>query len=64
MKSPEFRLLWMAIILIASMIIGIAGGVLARIEGGNLAQVILAGAGGFVGMVTVSLMIAHFLTGA
>ncbi|MGV9600713.1 hypothetical protein ACWDR1_29025 [Streptosporangium sandarakinum] len=64
MEKLEQRALWMAIFLITSMIIGIAGGVLCWLAGAHPATAIVAGASGFAAAILLFLAVAHFLSRA
>ncbi|AWS47888.1 hypothetical protein DKM19_48050 [Streptosporangium sp. 'caverna'] len=58
------RFLWAAIIMITSLIIGVAGGILAWMGGASAPNAVLVGAGGFGATVALLLAIAYFLEGA
>ncbi|MGP3921403.1 hypothetical protein [Nonomuraea sp. 10N515B] len=55
------RGLWVAVFVIAGVIVATIGGILAWIGGIPVALAILAGAGGFVAFVGLSLTVAGFL---
>ncbi|MEU8195225.1 hypothetical protein AB0C10_15740 [Microbispora amethystogenes] len=59
--ASNTRGLWLAIIVTAGFVVGIAGGILAWLGGAHPALAVLAGAGGFVTFVTLSLTVANFL---
>ncbi|RBQ13955.1 hypothetical protein DP939_43000 [Spongiactinospora rosea] len=61
MSNP--RAIWMAIIILAAALIGIAGGTLALIGGTTAPGAMLTGAGGFGAAVALLLAIAYFLDG-
>lgn len=53
--------LWVAVIIIAGILVASAGGVLARMGGNHPATAILIGAGGFVGFVGLGMTILNSL---
>lgn len=55
------RFMWMAIIMIAAVIIGTAGGMLSWLGGASVPHAVLAGAGGVGATVALLLAIGHFL---
>ncbi|SDQ03151.1 hypothetical protein [Thermostaphylospora chromogena] len=66
MRQPEagwvLRALWLAVILIGSIIAAIVCGVLTWLGGVHPALAVVNGAGGFATTVGVFLAIAHFLS--
>ncbi|SNT61870.1 hypothetical protein SAMN05216276_10864 [Streptosporangium subroseum] len=58
---PHNRAIWLAIILLAAVIIGLAGGVLSWLGGATPAGAILFGAGGLAATVLLAITIVNFM---
>lgn len=61
MHNP--RPLWLAITLIAAVLVGVTGGILAWLGGALVANAIIVGGSSFAGTVLLILAIAYFLIG-
>ena len=57
------RLLWMAIFVIASVLVGCAAGLLSWLAGSRLATAFIAGGGGFSAAMMLLVLTAQFVTG-
>jgi hypothetical protein len=57
----EFRLIWLAIALLASVIAGAACGLLSWLGGLNAANAVLAGASAAGAVLTLAILVLHFV---
>jgi hypothetical protein len=56
------RALWLAVVLLFSCLVGLAGGGLAWISGENPAVAVLTGSGAFAAAVSLTILIISFVT--
>ncbi|MFI7027059.1 hypothetical protein [Micromonospora sp. HUAS LYJ1] len=63
MDTPSVRGLWIAYVLLLSMIIGLVGGALAYLGGDNPAKAIIAGGASFAATVGLAILTLTFLAG-
>lgn len=61
MNEPGHRALWLTCALIFSIIVGVAGGVLAFLAGDNAARAIISGGATFGGTTALLIVILNFL---
>lgn len=61
--TSDFHAVWLAVMILAALIVAGASGILAWLGGAKIPSAIIAGAGAFGGTLAVSLLIAGFLVG-
>jgi hypothetical protein len=61
--APTPRSIWIALILIAGVIIGAAAGLLSSASGASVPSAVLTGGGAFAGSVLLMLALLSFATG-
>ncbi|MEU6682982.1 hypothetical protein [Streptomyces sp. NPDC046832] len=55
------RMIWLALMLQLAVVVGLGGGLLARLDGATPAHAVLVGAGAFSGTMLLLLTMASFL---